>query len=114
MGSDHSIRNVCLDCAIAACVVAAIGMLLPLPSFFELYHDAPGSSVRPIGPAVMMFLAGVGTPVIVWPLGICAAWKSGASRFLGLLAIALSVIPLPAYFFAFRWIVETHMLDLKP
>lgn len=100
--------------AIVACALACVGILLPLPSFIGLYNVAPGSSIRPMGEAALIFLAGIGTPVVVLPFAICALFTRGPSRRLGLLAIALSAIPLPAYVILFRWIVALHLLELKP
>ena len=109
--SDSSLRW-----PIAACALAAFGLLFPLPSFVELYNEPAGSSVRPMGQAALIFLAGIGTPIVVVILLLATdtIFKPGASRWLSVLAIVLAAIPFPAYVLLFRWIVDSHRLVLKP
>jgi len=106
--------NRSMDLSVVALVFALVGILYPLPGFFELYHVAPGSSVRPMGLATAFFLAGLGTPLIVVPLGISAIYRPGKSRMIGWIALLLSAVPLPLHSFLFHWIVHNHGLHLKP
>ena len=68
-----------------------------------------------MGPAAAVFLAGIGTPVIVMTLVLLASIGGGQiSRRLSAGAAILSLVPLPLYWFLFRWIVDAHHLILKP
>lgn len=99
--------------ATLACVVAAIGLLYPIPGFVGLYNLAPGTACRPMGLA-FAFLVGLVTPLVVLPLGTAATRQRGACRVFGTLAISLSLLPLPVCFVLFRWIVHIHALRLLP
>ena len=97
-----------------ACALAVLGLVWPIPAFWELYNLPAGTACRPMGETASIFLVGLGTPLLVLPFAIVAISERGSSRMLGLLAIALSVLPFPVYFLLLRWIIEAHALSLKP
>ena len=96
-----------------ACVIALLGLIIPTPSFVELYHIPAGTATRPMGPAAAALACG-GVPFVVAPLAILAFQSRGRSRWLGVFAAVTSLLPFPVYFFLFKWIVDTHNLTLKP
>ena len=100
--------------AAVACAMAVIGLLLPIPCFWELYSIPAGTACRPMGCAARIFFAGLGTPFLVLPFAIVAIAERGSSRIAGLVALALSVLPFPLYYFLFDWIMDAHALIAKP
>ncbi len=100
--------------ALVACVLALFGLVLPIPGFWELYNIPAGTACRPMLQAASILFVGLGTPAIVLPFAIVAACERGSSRMVGLLAIALSILPFPVYFFLFHWIMDAHALTAKP
>lgn len=100
--------------ATVACAFAVIGLVLPIPCFVELFSIPAGTACRPMGCAISIFFAGLGTPFLVLPFAIVAISERGSSRMVGLLAMALSVLPFPIYFFLFDWIMDAHALVPKP
>ena len=100
--------------AAMACALAVLGLVFPAPSFLELYSIPAGTACRPMGQVAGIFLAGLGTPLLVLPFAMVAISEHGASRVMGLLAMAISALPLPIYFFLFRWIMDAHGLIPLP
>ena len=99
---------------IVACALAVAGLVLPLPGFWELYNIPVGTECRPMGQAFSIFLFGLGTPSVVLPFAIVAMAERGTSRKLGLVAVALSLLPLPIFNFLFGWIMNAHALIPLP
>ena len=100
--------------AVVALVFAIGGILLPIPSFIELYRIPVETACRPMGQVTAMILAGFGTPLAAIVLGILS-WSGGRTiRLYGIAAMLLSLVPLPLYYFLFRWIVDSHHLLLEP
>lgn len=100
--------------AAMACALAVLGLVFPAPGFLELYRIPAGTACRPMGQVASIFLAGLGTPLLVLPFAIMAISEHVASRVMGLLAMTISVLPLPLYSFLFRWIMDTHALVPQP
>ena len=100
--------------ATVACGFAVVGLIAPIPCFWDLYHAPVGTAVRPMGCVAGIFFAGLGTPFIVLPFAIVAIVERGSSRIAGLLALALSALPLPLYYFLLDWIMDAHSLTPKP
>lgn len=98
---------------VLACALAVLGLAWPIPAFWELYNLPTGSPCRPMGQTASVFLAGLGTPLLVLPFAITAISQRGSSRMVGLLAIAFSALPFPIYFLLLRWILEAHALSIK-
>lgn len=97
-----------------ACALAVAGLVLPLPGFWDLYNLPVGTECRPMGQAFSIFLFGLGTPSVVLPFAIIAMAQRGTSRKLGLVAVALSLLPLPTLYFLLGWIMEAHALIPLP
>lgn len=94
--------------------MAVAGLVLPIPGFWDLYSIPVGTECRPMGQAFSIFLFGLGTPAVVLPFAIVAMTERGTSRKLGLVAVALSVLPLPIFYFLFDWIMDAHALIPLP
>jgi hypothetical protein len=99
---------------IFALAIAISGLLLPIPSFVELYQIPAETACRPMGQAAAFFICGVGTPLLVFPLGLLGWPGRPTLRRYGIAAMILSLIPFPLYFVLFRWIVDFHHLILEP
>jgi len=100
--------------ALAAIAIAVVGLLFPIPSCIELYNFPVGDAVRPMGQGVALFICGLGTPLVVIPIAVDAFYQDRASRWLGLTAAIISLIPFPLYLFLMRWIISAHNLTLNP
>jgi len=114
-GRSHNttIREPGFGLAIASLLIAVVGILLPIPAYLELYNTPVGTTCRPMGAAVAVFLGGVGAPLLAILFALLAFSGGRISRRLGIVAGILSLTPLPLYWWLFRWIVSAHSLILE-
>jgi hypothetical protein len=103
-----------LGFVVVALVFAIGGILLPIPSFVELYQIPVDTACRPMGQAAAFLICGIGTPLVVITLGILGWTGRRSVRFYGIAAMLLSLVPFPLYYFLFRWIVDCHHLIMEP
>jgi hypothetical protein len=103
-----------LGFVVVALVFAVGGILLPIPSFVDLYRFPAETACRPMAQAAAFFLCGVGTPLLVFPLGLLGWSGRRKLRLYGIAAILLSLLPFPLYYFLLQWIVESHHLIIEP
>lgn len=99
---------------VVALVLAVGSVAFPIPAFVDLYSVPPGTACRPMGAAMVLFLGGLGIPLVAIVFGLLSLAYGRISRILGITAILLSCVPLPLYYFLFRWIIHSHHLILEP
>ena len=101
--------------------VAILGSLEPTRSVLELYRLPTGSPLRPMHIGVELLIFGLGTPFLVGSLVLFAFQPDGrASRasplakYVSILAIVLSSIPLCLLIVGVRLAVHARELYYKP
>ena len=106
-----------LACAFVACAVGLTGNVLGMLAASSLRHVPPGTFIRPMGLAALLFFIALGTAGVGLPLAILAL-VSGRRRMLiwlvAVVGIALSLMPLFTSRMVWDWIVARRGLIEEP
>jgi hypothetical protein len=100
--------------AITAVVAALAGICCPIPLFVDFYNVPAGTMCRPMGLAMAIFSSGIACPILTLIPASLALFCGRLSRYVAVVAIITSLMPIPLYFWLFHWIVNAHHLVLEP
>lgn len=106
-----------LVCGIAACCIAVVAIIAPIPSIAKVASYPPGTTMRPMSEAGIVFLGGAAGLLAVLPLALFClikGWHKRAGRILGLIGLLLSVIAIFGDSYVFNYIVASRGYIMAP
>lgn len=101
----------------AACLVAVLAILAPIPSIVEVASCPRGTSMRPMGAVAMQFLGAAMGLFVAVPLALFCLIKGRHRRagvVLGVIALVLGLIAVVGDIYVFRYIVSSRGYVLAP
>ncbi len=106
-----------LICGITACCIAAAAIIAPIPAMAEVASYPPGTTMRPMRAAGMLFLGGAAGLLVVLPLALFCLVKGRHRRAgiaLGLIGVVLGVVATVGDSYVFKSIVSNRGCVMEP
>ena len=100
-----------------ACVLGIAAILLPIPSLLEVANNPPGTSMRPMGAAMMLGLSTMAGLFVVLPLSVISlvmGWRKRGGRLLGATAMLLGLCALFLVPAIFKYLITSRGYIMEP